>query len=208
MQEPDLSPLLRAAAQGDRAAVDQLFAVTYEELKVLAHLHRRRWNGNPTLGTTVLVHEAYQKLARHGGVNTTDRSHFLAVAAQAMRQVLVNYAEQQATLKRGGGVASLPLDHANPVAPEVAEEVLALHQALELLASTDPRRAQVVECRFFAGMTIEETAEALRTSPATVKRDWVLATAWLRREVRTLIGETVVPEEAPATGERGLAEPA
>ncbi|TVP42123.1 MAG: sigma-70 family RNA polymerase sigma factor [Gemmatimonadales bacterium] len=200
MDKPDLSPRPMAAPEGDREAVDQLFAVTYEELKVLAHLHRRRWNGNPTLGTTVLVHEAYQKLSLRGSVNPRDRSHFLAVAAQAMRQVLVNYAERQAATKRGGGVAALSLDEANPVAPDVAEEVLALNRALQELARAEPRKAQVVECRFFAGMTIEETAEALGISPATVKRDWVLATAWLRREILALGGEPLPPSR-----ERGAA---
>ena len=163
--------------------MDELFAITYEELKALAHRHRKRWRGNPTLGTTVLVHEAYRKLAGARDLRTWKRAHFLAVAARAMRQILVNYAERQTALKRGGAYDPVPLDLANPVAPEVAEEVLALHEALEALSRIDPRRGQVVECRFFAGMTIDETAEALSVSAATVKRDWLLAAAWLRRRI-------------------------
>ena len=179
----------RGLADRPRRAVDELFEITYLELKELAHRHRRRWRGNATLGTTVLVHEAYQKLAGSGDLQTWERAHFLAVAAQAMRQILVNYAERQAAQKRGGGAELVSLEAANPVAPEVAQEVLALHEALEVLSQVEPRRAQVVECRFFAGMTIDETAEALGVSPATVKRDWALATAWLRRQVRDRLGD-------------------
>ncbi len=172
-----------------RKAMDELFEITYEELRVLAHGHRRRWNGNSTLGTTVLVHEAYRKLAGTSDLGGWGRAHFLAVAARAMRQILVNYAEMQAAQKRGGSAQLVPLEAANPVAPEVAEEVLALHRALNALSRCEPRRGQVVECRFFAGLTVEETAEVLGVSPATVKRDWVLATAWLRRRIREILAD-------------------
>jgi RNA polymerase sigma factor (TIGR02999 family) len=183
MSEPD--PNLDAAPLdcAGRRGADELFQVTYQELKTLARRHRQRWRGNSTLGTTVLVHEAYQRLAGSPDLRGWERTHFLAVAARAMRQVLVNYAKMQSAEKRGGGIRAAPLDSVNPVAPEVADEVLALHQALEELGRAEPRRAQVVECRFFAGLSIEETAEALGVSPATVKRDWVLATAWLRRKI-------------------------
>lgn len=184
MSSPDITRGPPGVADARREAMDELFEITYQELKELAHQHRRRWKGSTTLGTTVLVHEAYRKLAGSGNLRTWERAHFLAVAARAMRQILVNYAERQSAQKRGGGVEPIDLDAANPVAPEVADEILALHEALEVLSRSEPRRGQVVECRFFAGMTIEETAEALGVSPATVKRDWVLATAWLRRQVR------------------------
>lgn len=180
----DLGALLEATSRGDRSALDRLFSLTYDELKRVAHAQRSRWSGNPTLGTTVLVHEVYQKLARQGSLRSKDRTHFLALAARAMRHVLVNYAERQATRKRGGGGTALPTpDPDNPVAMEVADEVLALHRALDRLSMDRPRAARVVECRFFAGMTVDETSEALQISPATVKRDWTLATAWIRTEI-------------------------
>jgi RNA polymerase sigma factor (TIGR02999 family) len=193
MPTSDLTALLEAASDGDREALDALFSATYDELKSLAHQHRARWSGNPTMGTTVLVHEAYQKLVRQRSVRSRDRAHFLALAARAMRHILVNYAERQSALKRGGGEVVLSLDDASPMVPEVAEEVLALHRALERMSADRPRASRVVECRFFAGMTMEETAEALDVSPATVKRDWTLATAWLRDAIRLELGAEQAP---------------
>jgi RNA polymerase sigma factor (TIGR02999 family) len=179
----DITALLRAAGSGDRAAADRLFGEVYDQLRRGAEAQRRRWRGNETMNTTALVHEAYIKLVGGGSPGWRDREHFFAVAARAMRHVLVNYAERRRTAKRGGGVEPVPLDEANPVAEEAAEELLALHEALGRLERRNPRQGRVVECRFFVGLSIEETAEVLDVSAATVKRDWTLASAWLRREM-------------------------
>jgi RNA polymerase sigma factor (TIGR02999 family) len=179
----EITRLLQAAGSGDRAAADRLFGRVYEELRRSAEAQRRRWRGDETLNTTALVHEAYIKLVGQGSTDWQDRAHFFAVAARAMRHVLVNYAERRQAAKRGGDVQMVPLDEANPVSQEVAGEVLALNQALERLEQRSERQSRVVECRFFVGLTISETADVLGISPATVKRDWALASAWLRREV-------------------------
>ncbi len=184
MLSPDeITARLRAAAGGDREALNEVFALVYEELRRRARAQRRRWSGDDTLDTTALVHEAYLKLVDQSRAGWNDRAHFLAVAARAMRHVLVNYAEQRRAAKRGGGAPHVPLDESNPVSEEVAEEVIALHEALERLATISERQARVVEARFYAGLSIEETADALGISPATVKRDWQLASAWLHREI-------------------------
>ncbi len=180
----EITARLRAAQQGDRQALDEVFAVVYGELRRLAQAQRRRWSGDNTLDTTALVHEAYLKLVDQSQAQWNDRAHFLAVASKAMRHILVNYAEQRRAAKRGGGAQTVPLDDANPVGEQAAEEVLALHEALERLAEVNERQARVVEARFFAGLPIEETAAALAISPATVKRDWKLASAWLHREIK------------------------
>lgn len=182
----EITARLRAAGQGDREALDEVFALVYDELHRRARAQRRRWSGDQTLDTTALVHEAYLKLVDQSRAEWNDRAHFLAVAARAMRHVLVNYAEQRRAAKRGGGAPHVPLDENNPVSEETADEVIALHEALERLADVSERQARVVEARFFAGLSIEETAAALDISPATVKRDWQLASAWLHREIRTI----------------------
>jgi RNA polymerase sigma factor (TIGR02999 family) len=179
----EVTLLLRDAAGGDRYALDRLFEAVYGELKSLARAQRRRWVGDPTLNTTAIVHEAYLKLVKPGGPGWAERSHFFAVASRAMRQILVNYAERRLAAKRGGGAEMVPLDTANPVAPEAAEEILALNSALGRLAELDSRQSQIVEYRFFAGLQVAETAELLGLSPSTVKRDWASASAWLRREM-------------------------
>jgi len=182
----NITQLLRAVGEGDRTAVDELFHVVYNELRTLAHAQRRRWTGNETLNTTAIVHEAYLKLVRADQVQVRDRSHFFTLASRAMRQVLVNYARDQQAEKRGGGVVAMPLDSpltalaADPVA---AEELIALDRALTDLEGLSERSARVVECRFFAGLTVSETAEALGTSVATVKRDWSQASTWLRHQL-------------------------
>jgi len=186
MLSPDeITERLRAAGRGDREALDEVFALVYEELRGRARAQRRRWSGNETLDTTALVHEAYLKLVDQSRAQWNDRAHFLAVAARAMRHVLVNYAEQRRAAKRGGDARHVPLDESNPVSEEVADEVIALHQARQRLADVNDRQARVVEARFFAGLSVEETAAALDISPATVKRDWALASAWLHREIQT-----------------------
>jgi RNA polymerase sigma factor (TIGR02999 family) len=185
---PDITTMLRSAADGNREAVDALFAVVYEHLRQLARRERTRWTGDYTLDTTALVHEAYLKLVNQDNHDWRDRAHFLAVAAKAMRQILVNYAERRCAAKRGGGAVVLELSEANPVAPEVAEEIVALNEALDRLREAAERASRVVECRFFAGLTVPETAEALGVSPVTVKRDWAWASAWLYRELGASVG--------------------
>jgi len=188
----DVTRLVRAAREGDRAAVDELFQTLYEELRTLARRQRGRWQGDYTLNTTALVHEAYLKLVDQTRADWRDRAHFCATAATAMRHVLVNYAERRLAAKRGAGAAQVPLDDAvhgdqdpNPVPEESAEEILALHEALQRLELMSSRQRRVVECRFFVGLPIPETAEALGVSAATVKRDWAAASAWLHREIRS-----------------------
>lgn len=188
--DSDVSVLLKAVEEGDRDAMDELFSLVYAELRSLAKGQRARWDGDYTLNTTGLVHEAYLKLVDQTRASYTDRSHFLAVATRAMRHVLVNYAERRKTQKRGGDQTRVDLDQANPVSPEVAEEVIALHEALKRLGEVDERQAKVVETRFFGGFNVEETADLLAISPATVKRDWAVASAWLHREIRRSLGET------------------
>jgi RNA polymerase sigma factor (TIGR02999 family) len=177
----EITAVLRAIRHGDRSGIDRLFAAVYTELRKVSHAQRLRWRGDETLNTTALVHEAYLKLIRQDKVEWEDRAHFFAVAATAMRHILVNYAEQRLAAKRGGGAVHVPLDEANPVPTESAEELLALDAALQELSSANERHGRVVECRFFGGLGIGETAEALGVSPATVSRDWALASAWLRR---------------------------
>jgi len=192
--DDDVTQLLGAVRAGDPDALQDLFSLVYEQLTVLAHSRRIGWDGDFTLNTTALVHEAYLKLVRHDGRNWHDRAHFFAVAGQAMRQILVNYAERRRAQKRGGDSVTVSLDEVNPVAPEAAEELLALNEALDRLEEIDPRRRQVVEYRFFAGLTTEETAEVLGVSARTVERTWAVAIAWLRREMK---GEA---SPAPLTG--------
>jgi RNA polymerase sigma factor (TIGR02999 family) len=177
----DVTDIIRAMRNGDREAVDRLFAAVYEELRRIAKNHRRRWQGDETLNTTALVHEAYIKLVEQERADWTDRAHFCAVAARAMRHILANYAERRMAAKRGGGAQHVPLDDRNPVPQESAEDLLALDQALSTLSRMHERQAQVVECRFFGGLGIHETAEALGVSTSTVERDWTVASAWLRR---------------------------
>lgn len=184
----EITVLLREAADGDRAALDRAFEQVYEELRRLAGSQRRRWEGDYTLNTTALVHEAYVKLVGSNSSRFNDRGHFLAVAARAMRQILVNYAERRGAERRGGGAAHVDLDERvgefNPLTQEAAVEVLALHQALDRLAAMNERQARVVEARFFAGLDLKETADVVGVSLATVKRDWAFASAWLHRELR------------------------
>jgi RNA polymerase sigma factor (TIGR02999 family) len=191
----ELDELIAALTAGEPGALDALFDAVYGELRRLARAQRARWDGDNTLNTTALVHELYLKLSRHPGWRVNDRGHFYALASRAMRQVLVNYAEQRQAGKRGGGVASVPLDDANPpledanpVSDEEAGRVLVVDRALRRLASVSQRSVQVVECRFFAGLSMPETAEALSVSVATVKRDWLLASTWLRDELEVAAG--------------------
>jgi RNA polymerase sigma factor (TIGR02999 family) len=179
-----ITSLLRALRDGDRSALDRLAPLVYDRLRRMARARMRGERAGHTLDTTGLVHEAYLELVAFERVDWRDRAHFFAVAARAMRNVLVDHAERRRAAKRGGGVAPLALDEEIPaLQPAAAEEILALNTALERLRALDPRQERVVECRFFAGMTIEETAAALGVAPATVKRDWETARAWLNREL-------------------------
>lgn len=177
-----LTEMLRAAG-GDRAALDALLPRVYAELKSLAHAARAGRPGG-TLCTTALVHEAYLKLVPSSGTAWHDRAHFFGVAARAMRQVIVDTARRQARLKRGGEAALVTFEDDAHATPVQAAEVLVLDDALDRLARLNPRQARVVEHRFFAGLTAEESAVALGVSVPTVDRDWRAARAWLAREMR------------------------
>lgn len=179
---PSLTELLEAAAGGDRSRLDEVFARVYPELRRLAHVVRGGRAGE-TLATTALAHEAYLKLVPGGPVAWKGRAHFLAVAARAMRQVLVDAARSRLAGKRGAGAWAVTFDEAVAEAPVRAEGVVALDEALERLAAAAPRRALVVEYRFFGGLTTEEIAAALGTSTATVEREWRTARAWLAAEL-------------------------
>jgi RNA polymerase sigma factor (TIGR02999 family) len=185
-----VTALLADLRQGRREALDDLFPVVYDELRAAARRQRRRWHGDETLGTTALVHEAYLKLAGGDRVDANGRAHFLAVASRAMRQVLSNYARAKRRQKRGGGIRHLSLDELEAVAEapfgsyEHADAVATLELALVDLEQYEARLARVVECRFLGGMSIPDTATALGMSPATVKRDWALARAWLYRRLK------------------------
>jgi RNA polymerase sigma factor (TIGR02999 family) len=178
----DVTRLLAAMSAGDRAAFDQLFPLVYDELRRIAHRHLRGERTGQTLATTDLVHEAYFSLIGIERVSWADRAHFLAIAARAMRRVLINRAVARGAQKRGGGQQPESLDADALPAAVPDEQLLALDEALRLLEVRNERYGRIVECRFFAGMSIEETASVLSVSPATVKRDWTLARAWLHRE--------------------------
>lgn len=180
----DITTMLEALRDGDRDAIDTLFPVLYEELRRLAQAQRSEWRGEHTLNTTALVHEAYLKLVRQERVGVNERSHFFALAAKAMRHILTDYARRRQAEKRGGGARPVGLNEAagavNPVSAESAMELLALEDALAGLEAANERQARVVECRFFAGLPVAETAAALGISESTVKRDWRIARAILR----------------------------
>ena len=172
--------LLRGAREGNKDALDSLFAIAYEELRRIAR--RVRGQESDTLNTTALVHEAYLKLLPTN-VPANDAAHFKLLIARAMREVLIDAARRRKAGKRGGGQIAITLDDEVQEAPLQAGQLLDLHEALEELDRVDPRRASVVECRFFGGLDIDETAAALGLSTATVKRDWRVARAWLAQAV-------------------------
>ena len=174
--------LIRAARSGDRAATDRLFEGAYEELRQLAHVVRRRGAGE-TLNTTALVHEAYFKLSPGKGLALNDRAHFVYIVARAMRQVLVDSARKRMADKRGGGQIAVTLDGQAEAAAVRPEQIIVLEEALAELEAVHPRRAKVVECRFFGGLSVEETAAFLGISTPTVKRDWRVARAWLAQAI-------------------------
>jgi RNA polymerase sigma-70 factor, ECF subfamily len=179
----EVTRLLVAWSNGDQAARDELMAVVYHELHRLAHHYIKRESPGHTLQTSGLVNEAYLRLVDQKDVHWRNRAHFFGIAAQMMRRILVDYARSRGYAKRGGGAHKVSLDEALIVSDERAAEVVALHEAMERLAEIDPRKSQLVELRYFGGMSIEETAEVLAVSSGTVMRDWTLAKAWLRREL-------------------------
>jgi RNA polymerase sigma factor (TIGR02999 family) len=185
--QPDVTALLLAWGAGDRAALDVLVPVVYAALRAQAARALRQEADGHTLSTTALVHEAYLRLVDQSRVRVESRSHFYGIAARLMRQILVDHARARGAAKRGGldGDAAHPvtLGDADAATGEPAAEVLAVHEALERLALLDPDRARLVELRYFAGLTIKETAATLGVSPATANREWVVASAWLRREL-------------------------
>jgi RNA polymerase sigma factor (TIGR02999 family) len=180
-----ITELLRAVEGGDKAARDRLFAVVYAELRGLARGQLRRIPVRDTLSTTALVNETYLKLAGDRVWTARDRSHFFALATRAMRQILVDHARRRARQKRGGGLAPVSLNEALLPAPDRAEELLALDAALLRLEAMDAELAQIVEWRFFAGLSVEEVAELLAISDRTVKRHWRAARAFLFQELQS-----------------------
>jgi len=175
----EITGLIIEARRGSHDALDRLFPLVYEELRRMAHRVLLRERASHTLNTTALVHEAYLKLVDQDRANWNDRAHFLAIAATAMRRILVDYARRQKRLKRGGERRGVTLDDAMLVADERADTLLALDEALPSLGALNERLSRVVECRFFAGLTTEETAAALQVTTRTVERDWQKARAWL-----------------------------
>lgn len=175
--------LLRKWSEGDRAALDQLMPIVYDELRRLASSYLRRESGGQTLQTTAIVHEAYVRLAGQENTHWESRGQFFGMAAKLMRNILVDQARSRMAEKRGGGLLRVSLNDADRLDSEPALEILALDEVLNELAAAHPQPARVVELRFFSGLTIDETAEVMDTSHATVERQWNFARAWLRREL-------------------------
>jgi RNA polymerase sigma factor (TIGR02999 family) len=179
----DVTSLLVAWNQGDQAALEELLPVVYDELRKLARSYLRRERPDHTLQATALVHEAYLRLIDQNQVTWQNRAHFFGLAAQMMRRILVNHAVAKKTDKRGGQQEKLSLDEAVSFAAAREVDLIALDDALKELEQLDPQQSRVVELRFFAGLSIEETAEVLGISPATVKREWATAKLWLHRQI-------------------------
>ena len=182
--------LLHEMRTGNSEAFTQLLPLVYEELHQIAGRQRRKWDGEETLDTTALLHEAYIRLVDHSGQQWESYPHFLAVAATAMRQILMDYAKRKQAVKRGGGLKRVPMleieltfDRSGSIDEARSEALLALDDSLRRLADVDSRQSRIVECRFFGGMTIEETAAALGIAPITVRRGWTMAKLWLYRDL-------------------------
>jgi len=183
MGDPSITQALVELAHGDASAHDRLFPLVYDALRELARRELRRERPDHTLSATALVHEAYLKLVQLERIDWKGRAHFFGVCAPVMRQVLISHARGRNAAKRGAGAPKLPLSDALAVAEERPDELVALDGALTRLEALSPRQARVVEARFFAGLSVEETAAVLGISPATVKREWTAARAWLNREL-------------------------
>jgi len=191
----DISKLLRAWSDGDASALDGLTAIVYEELRRLAHHYMDREHAGHTLQTTALVNEAYMRLVDYKRMNWQNRAHFFAVASQVMRRILVDHARRH-NVKRGAGVQHLPLEDVAVVGGDRTADFVALDDAMNELARLDPRKVQIIEMRFFGGLSVEETAEVLKVSPATVRRDWSIARFWLYRELGGGTGDGLGSVEA------------
>ena len=189
MDEPSVSPhrvtqLLQQWSHGDDAALAELTPLVYEELRRLAHHFMEGQPPNHTLQTTALVNEAYLRLADQTNPNWQSRAHFFAVAARAMRGILVNYAKSNQAQKRGGGAARMELDEVAILSPAQSKEIVDLHEALERLATLNSRKARVVELKYFGGLNHDEIAEVMKISTVTVRRDWMFAKTWLYDELQ------------------------
>ena len=188
-ESAEITRLLKAWGGGDSAALDRLTPLVYEQLRRMARSYMRNERPGHTLQATALVNEAFLRLVDTRNVDWTDRVHFFAVCARVMRRILVDAARSRAAIKRGGHAdhaehsTAINLDQLPNPASEMSAQVCALDEALDTLAQLDPRRAHVIELRFFGGLTVEETAQVLQTSPQTVMREWKLARAWLAREL-------------------------
>ncbi len=176
-----VTELLVRWRSGDQGALDALVPLVYDELRRLAHYYLRQERSDHTLQSTALVHEAYMRLAGQHPPEWQSRAHFFGIAARIMRQILVEYARARGAAKRGGAAYRLTLDDAMALPTQPDLDIVELDRALTGLAALDPQQSQIVELRFFGGLSIEDTSEVLRISPATVKRDWVTARAWLYR---------------------------
>jgi RNA polymerase sigma-70 factor (ECF subfamily) len=178
----DISTLLRAWSDGDQSALKGLTPIVYDELHRLAHRYLERERSGHTLQTTALVNEAYIRLVDYKRMQWQNRAHFLAVSAQVMRRILVDHARSH-NVKRGAGVQHVSLDEGAVMGGDQASDLVALDDAMNALSRLDPRKVQIIEMRFFGGLSVEETAEVLKVSPATVRRDWSIAKFWLYREL-------------------------
>ena len=178
----DISTLLRAWTEGDQSALERLTPVVYNELHRLARRYMKQERPGHSLQTTALVNEAYMRLVDYERMQWQNRAHFFAVSSQLMRRILVEHARRH-NLKRGGGVQHVSLDDVSVVGGNRSADLVALDDAMNALAGIDARKVQVVEMRFFGGLSVEETAEVLKISPVTVRRDWSIAKAWLYREL-------------------------
>lgn len=179
----EVTELLVKWSEGDADALDQLLPIVYAELRRIADAYLRRERSGHTLQATALVHEAYLKLVKAQGLDWQNREQFFGISANLMRQILVDHARKSTANKRGGNISDLPLDEALTISDGTDANLLLLDAALTKLALIDAQAARIVELRYFAGLTIEETAEVLKTSPMTVKREWATARAWLHREI-------------------------
>lgn len=179
----EITRLLQNWRGGDRSALDTLLPLVYKELRRLAHFHLRKERPDHTLQSAALVHEAYCRLIGQNPPELKDRTHFFAVAAQLMRQILVDYARRYRAAKRGATICKISLDDANVAPWRKDADVIAIDDALQALAKIDPRQSRVVELRFFAGLSLEEISDVMGIGPATVQRDWIAARAWLHREI-------------------------
>lgn len=191
----EVTQLLRAWSNGDKGALERLAPLVHKELHRLARRYMAGERPGHTLQVTALVNEAYLRLIDASQMRWQNRAHFFGVAAQLMRQILVDFARSRESQKRGGEVIHIPLDEALVVSKEKEADLVALDDALKALATIDPRRSQLVELRFFGGLSVEETAEVLKTSPRTVLREWSLAQAWLYRELRQGTNKRVTSDE-------------